>query len=149
MNDKGDSHQIWARCSRSGAVRGSFAGPGPAARPHGCPEVEPFGRLRHPGIVSIGPAPIHARPNNGQLAFGLRPVHVLDPQIPVLVGWAGHRPGGERNRAGRRRLAQARPRPCFRAGDEIGPQRVAFYIADDGMEVVRRLEIGNDLKRPW
>jgi hypothetical protein len=41
------------------------------------PEVEPFGRLRHPGIVAIGPAPIHARPNAGQLAFGLWPVHAL------------------------------------------------------------------------
>jgi hypothetical protein len=114
----------------------AFGGPGPTARPHGCPEVEPCGRLRHPGIVAIGPAPIHARPNAGQLAFGLWPVHVLDRQIPVLVGWAGHRPGGERNRAVRRSLAQARPRPCFRAGDEIGPQRVAFSIADDGMEGV-------------
>jgi hypothetical protein len=30
--DKGDSHQIWARCRRSGAVRGTFAGSGSAER---------------------------------------------------------------------------------------------------------------------
>ena len=30
--DKGDSHQIWARCRRSGAVSGTFAGSGSAER---------------------------------------------------------------------------------------------------------------------
>jgi hypothetical protein len=72
VNKKDSPDGIKVTATKSGQDAGfrrgacAFAGPGPAARPHGCPEVEPCGRLRHPGIVAIWPAPIHARPNAGQ-----------------------------------------------------------------------------------
>ncbi len=46
-----------------------------------------------------------------------------------------NRPISERNRAARRRLPQARPRPVFGPDDEICPQRIPLHIANHGLEV--------------
>ncbi len=129
---KGDIHyslreeQPWTAFLR----RFSFAWP--ADGPKRCVQAHRLGRCRHPTLISIGLASLHAAAQTFQFGFGLWLVNDLQP---ILVSWYGA--WMQERQLGRDQPPrQARPGPILGTLHQVGSQRVSFDVTQDREEVL-------------
>jgi hypothetical protein len=106
--------------------------PGPARRPQGCFQAERLGGALDPAVLAVGRFPADAAADLFQVRLVQRLIDMGQP-----VHRPRDRPGvKQRPGIGLDEARSAGPPPVFRPSRQIGPDGIAFDVAEDDQQML-------------